>query len=248
MPIAFRASQLFFCIADLGTVDPMYQVHTLSAERRMLALFQQFSLSRMIVLRVIDAGVSPNADVDCLLRQYSLEWFINLFEMSIEKAVKGPSLEERLHNLSACFTELLYTNVCRSLFEKHKLLFAFLLTIKIMQGEKRLDEEELRFFLQGATSLDLDEPNPLDCEGWLSDKMWGEILAANKTRAMPGFAQTFKSNLRGWEAVFLASDPLDELEAVAGDAYDHFQKLCILRALRPDVVVPGVQNFIAKVS
>lgn len=26
MPIAFRASQLFFCIADLGSVDPMYQV------------------------------------------------------------------------------------------------------------------------------------------------------------------------------------------------------------------------------
>lgn len=26
LPIAFRASQLFFCIADLGTVDPMYQV------------------------------------------------------------------------------------------------------------------------------------------------------------------------------------------------------------------------------
>lgn len=26
VPIAFRASQLFFCIADLGTVDPMYQV------------------------------------------------------------------------------------------------------------------------------------------------------------------------------------------------------------------------------
>ena len=27
IPIAFRASQLFFCIADLGTVDPMYQVY-----------------------------------------------------------------------------------------------------------------------------------------------------------------------------------------------------------------------------
>lgn len=26
IPIAFRASQLFFCISDLGTVDPMYQV------------------------------------------------------------------------------------------------------------------------------------------------------------------------------------------------------------------------------
>lgn len=30
IPIAFRASQLFFSIADLGTVDPMYQVTTQS--------------------------------------------------------------------------------------------------------------------------------------------------------------------------------------------------------------------------
>lgn len=32
IPIAFRASQLFFCIADLGSVDPMYQVMTTRAE------------------------------------------------------------------------------------------------------------------------------------------------------------------------------------------------------------------------
>lgn len=32
IPIAFRASQLFFCIADLGIVDPMYQVKTLVKE------------------------------------------------------------------------------------------------------------------------------------------------------------------------------------------------------------------------
>lgn len=54
MPIAFRASQLFFCIADLGTVDPMYQVRILSTERRILAMFQRLSLRQIIVLRVID--------------------------------------------------------------------------------------------------------------------------------------------------------------------------------------------------
>jgi hypothetical protein len=27
-PVAYRGSILYFCIADLGTIDPMYQVHT----------------------------------------------------------------------------------------------------------------------------------------------------------------------------------------------------------------------------
>ena len=104
LPVAFRAAQLFFCIADLAGVDPMYQ--------------------------------------------YSLDWYISLYESAIEQADKSKILEERLRNLNECFTYLLYKNVCRSLFEKDKLLFSFLLTTKIMSGNRTLDPAELRFFLQ----------------------------------------------------------------------------------------------------
>lgn len=181
--------------------------------------------------------------------QYSLEWFINLFEMAIDKATKAHVLEDRLRNLSDCFTTMLYKNVCRSLFEKHKLLFSFLLSVKIMQGEERMDGEELRFFLQGATSLDLVETNPVaNGEGWLSDKTWGEIIAASKLAAMSGLTENFKSNLNQWEGVFVAHDPLAEVEEIVGEAYQPFQKLCVLRAIRPDMVIPGVQQFVAQVK
>lgn len=184
----------------------------------------------------------------CRSLKYSLEWFITLFEMAIDKATKAHILEDRLKNLSDCFTALLYTNVCRSLFEKHKLLFSFLLSIKIMQGEERIDGQELRFFLQGATSLDLLEPNPFaGGEGWLSDKTWGEIIAAGALTTMQGFTEEFKSNLDSWESVFVASDPLAEIDEVVGDGYHRFQKLCLLRAIRPDMVIPGVQKFVAEV-
>lgn len=112
-----------------------------------------------------------------------------------------------------------------------------------------MNGEELRFFLQGTTSLDLDEPNPLaNGEGWLTDKTWGEIIAASKLSAMSGFAESFKANLSVWEGVFVAADPLAEIEEVVGDAYQPFQKLCLLRAIRPDIVVPGVQKFVSQVN
>jgi len=71
--------------------------------------------------------------------QYSLQWFVRLFVLSIESSVPSNVLEERLLNINDHFTYSLYENVCRSLFEKHKLLFSFVLTIKIKQGDNKVD-------------------------------------------------------------------------------------------------------------
>lgn len=71
--------------------------------------------------------------------QYALPWFSALFCKSIGQAPPAPDLEQRLQNLNDCFTAALYVNVCRSLFEAHKLLFSFLLAIKILQVKKNKD-------------------------------------------------------------------------------------------------------------
>ena len=46
------------------------------------------------------------------------------------------ALDKRITNINEYFTFSLYCNVCRSLFEKHKLLFAFLLTVRILMNQK----------------------------------------------------------------------------------------------------------------
>lgn len=74
------------------------------------------------------AGIDP-------MYQYSLSWFINLFVTTIVKAPKSDDLAERLDNLNIFFTKTIYENVCRSLFEKHKLVFSFVMCIGIMRSQ-----------------------------------------------------------------------------------------------------------------
>ena len=65
----------------------------------------------------------------------------------------------------------LYENVCRSLFEAHKLLFSFKMTINILIGRDEMDLSELRFLLAGPSGEIKIEKNPTD---WLGDLEWTE--------------------------------------------------------------------------
>ena len=49
------------------------------------------------------------------------------------------NIVQRIHNVNEYFTFSLYSNVCRSLFEKHKLLFSFLVCVRILQNEDKID-------------------------------------------------------------------------------------------------------------
>mmetsp|Transcript_24429 Transcript_24429/g.96934 ORF Transcript_24429/g.96934 Transcript_24429/m.96934 type:complete len:2723 (+) Transcript_24429:2309-10477(+) len=176
--------------------------------------------------------------------QYSLQWFTRLFVAAVHLADKADILEIRLENLSSYLTYYLYVNICRSLFEKTKLLFSFLLTIKVLGND--VDSGAWHFLISGTTRMSIPHTvlrNP--APDWIDTRMWREIQTL---AALPAFTSIDKSlctDTRGWKAFYDATDPQSfTLPDPWGTRLNQFEKLCVLRCLRADKIPDGVMDFV----
>lgn len=100
-----------------------------------------------------------------------------LFDHTIANATKSDKLEVRLKNLNKFFTYFLYCNICRSLFEKDKLLFAFTLCATILQYQDKMDPAEFRFLVTGGVADEDPPPKPVP---WQTDKLWDEACRLSR--------------------------------------------------------------------
>ena len=225
------AANLFFCITDLGMIDPMYQ--------------------------------------------YSLDWFLNLFVKSIETAsypteseaskiadtVTVPEnhsliLKLRTINIDDEFKHSLYRNVCRSLFEKDKLLFGYLLTYRVLQSENLMNDDEWRFVLtavsiKGTSSKEKLQTMLNPCKDWLENQNWETIKHLSLlSPEFEGLCDEFNPNseyMNQWKSFCTCSAPYDfdnSLPKKWSDKLTPLQKLCVLRSMRLDAMIPGIQWFV----
>ncbi len=81
--------------------------------------------------------------------QWSLEFYIRLFLQSIQM-IKEMAIEknQKVDKIIEQFQLLLYESICRSLLEKDKIIFSFLLCLKIMETEKKISSEEVAIFFK----------------------------------------------------------------------------------------------------
>lgn len=173
--------------------------------------------------------------------QYSLPFFIGLFEGAITTAPKDDDPDKRIDNLNAEFTESLYRNICRSLFEKDKMIFSFLLCAKL----NAIDAKEFKFFLTGGVVMgDPAEPPPAD---WITNKMWGEINRVTELPAFKNFIPLLKSELAHFKSFYDATEPdTFHFQREAAKYSTGFKRLIVARMFRPDKLVPAMSKFVVE--
>ncbi|XP_015178312.1 PREDICTED: dynein heavy chain 7, axonemal, partial [Polistes dominula] len=196
-PIAVHSTVLFFTIAILANIDPMYQ--------------------------------------------YSLVWFVNLFKNTIDNTPVVDDIGQRLQDLTKFFTRSLYVNICRSLFEKDKLLFSLLLVVNLLNKKGEISMTQWMFLLTGGVGLENPFENPTQ---WLPTKSWDELCRLNEVTGFLGIKDVFVKNIEAWKSIFDDKEPDKLTFPEPFDKLSTFERMLVLRCIRPDKVVPAVQHFV----
>ncbi|RHW68003.1 dynein heavy chain [Trypanosoma brucei equiperdum] len=187
--------------------------------------------------------VSELSTVDPMY-QFSLQWYINLVLLAIENTEAAVDIEERVEKLIEFFTYSFYTNVCRSLFERHKLTFSFFLCTSILQQQDELDGNEYHYLLTGPTGSGGEEPNP--APDWLTENSWNEIqFVSSNLPNFAGFAEHVTQCINYYKELF---DSLNAhtypLAAEWQGRETPLQRLVVVRCFRRDKVASAIQEFV----
>ncbi|XP_029367943.1 dynein heavy chain 6, axonemal [Echeneis naucrates] len=210
-PVATRGSVLYFVIASLSEIDPMYQ--------------------------------------------YSLKYFKQVFNSTIETSEKSSVLEERLQILLDQILLNSYINVSRGLFEQHKLIYSFILCVEIMRQRGEISDVEWQYFLRGAASLEKDYAERPDVP-WLSDFHWQTCCQLEDT--LPCFKdiskQITRTNIHIKLGCFQASinpenwEDYEFKEGNKGSNWNErlgsFQKLILIKSFMEEKVVFAATEFV----
>ncbi|VDN09556.1 unnamed protein product [Dibothriocephalus latus] len=257
-PIAKHSAILFFSIADLPNIDPMYQYSLTWFVNLYINAIQDSNKSKILErrLRYLREHFEYSLYVNVcrgLFEQHRIFCFYRtaLFPLQIPSiplllllllhlhhpppSNKSKILEKRIRYLIDYFTYSLYVNVCRSLFEMHKLLFSLILCSQLMMAKKDLNPNEFLFFLTGGVGLENKLANPSG--GWLPDKGWDELCRLADIEVFKGINEHLRDNLPVWKKFYDSKSPeTTPLPEPWQQNLDQFRRLIVLRCIRPDKV------------
>jgi dynein heavy chain, axonemal len=120
-------------------------------------------------------------------------------------------------------------------------LFSFLLCVNLLKYEKKIEEEHWNFLLTGGVGLDNPNTNP---SAWLPTKAWDEMCRLDSLQGFKDIRKKFLSQKDQWKLVYDSTEPHHEKFPGEWNDLKEFQRLLVVRCIRPDKIVPMVQDFV----
>ncbi|KAG5888365.1 hypothetical protein JTB14_033502 [Gonioctena quinquepunctata] len=201
--VATRGSVLYFVVAQLAEIDPMYQ--------------------------------------------YSLKYFNQIFNNVIETSEKSNDLTKRLVTLHEEITLAVYTNISRGLFERHKLVFSFMLCVSIFQQNGTISDGQWSFLLRGPVGKGAIPKKP--DYPTVTDAMWQAANYLSSTyERFEGLADDVINHINvtiGNFKLDIEIIPKPKESAHNWDkTLDEFDKLMLIKTLKEEKLVFAITEYV----
>ncbi|XP_030369376.1 dynein beta chain, ciliary [Scaptodrosophila lebanonensis] len=171
--------------------------------------------------------------------KFSLKSFMHVFRQAISLAPDSKNYEKRVLHLVESITLQTYRYTLRGLFEADKLTFTSHMTLRILIAAEQVAKDETDFLLRYP-----HDPNTLSPLDFVDRSAWGGIKSLTLIEHFYGLDKDMENYTKRWRK-FMASDA-PEREQFPGE-WKHrtpLQKLCIVRALRPDRLSYAMRQFV----
>ena len=170
--------------------------------------------------------------------QFSLEWYLNLFRTSIRESKTAPaveSIELRVESIFKYHKLEVYKNACNSLFEKHKLLLALQMNVRLAEWSDS-QKEEWNFFLRGGQIMEKKDQPPNPAPDWITSTAWDNLTTLESLPNFMGIVAALQYNSKEWKRWYIQYQP--EVSPLPGEweskCDQTIKKMLVLRCLRPD--------------
>ncbi|XP_073166982.1 dynein axonemal heavy chain 9 isoform X9 [Lepidochelys kempii] len=171
--------------------------------------------------------------------QFSLKAFSVVFQKAVERASPDESLKERILNLIDSITFSVFQYTTRGLFECDKLTYTAQVTFQILLMSNEINMVELDFLLRYPAQPGVTSPVE-----FLSNHSWGGIKSLSSMEQFRNLDRDIEGSAKRWKKFVESECPEKEKFPQEWKSKSALQRLCMLRAIRPDRMTYAVRDFV----
>ena len=156
-------------------------------------------------------------------------------------------MEKRLNAILETTTYTVFNYTRRGLFDKDKLIVSTMLTFSILLKDGKLSTAEYNGLLNG---LSVPAPPPIsdDLDKWMTEAQWVALQGLETLAAFKGLSRDMEKMGEEWQE--WGMHELAETQPLPGDwntKLSDFQKLMLVRAVRPDRITGALSQFVERI-
>jgi len=155
-------------------------------------------------------------------------------------------MEKRLNALLETTTYTIFNYTRRGLFDKDKLIVSTLLTFSILLKDNKLVMDEYNGLLTGMRAAKAP-PMSDELAYWMSEAQWVFLQGLEEMPAFKGIGRDMEKRSEEW--MTWGMHELAETQPLPGEwntKLTDFQKLMLIRSVRPDRITGALSNFVEK--